>query len=100
VDNRGLDGLSGGMDALTHCIETYLSPLVNPPADAIALDGVERAARWIEEATSNGDNRSARWNMMMAATEGALTFQKGLGAVHAMAHPLGGSRIFRCTMAP
>jgi 4-hydroxybutyrate dehydrogenase len=74
---------------VTHCIETYLSPLVNPPADAIALDGVERAARWIEEATSNGDNRSARWNMMMAATEGALTFQKGLGAVHAMAHPLG-----------
>jgi 4-hydroxybutyrate dehydrogenase len=78
-----------GMDALTHCIETYLSPLVNPPADAIALDGVERAAGWIEEATSNGHRRPLRWNMMMAATEGALTFQKGLGAVHAMAHPLG-----------
>jgi 4-hydroxybutyrate dehydrogenase len=77
------------MDALTHCIETYLSPLVNPPAEAIALDGVERAARWIEEATSNGRSRPARWNMMMASTEGALTFQKGLGAVHAMAHPLG-----------
>jgi 4-hydroxybutyrate dehydrogenase len=76
------------MDALTHCIETYLSPLVNPPADAIALDGVERAARWIAEATSNGRSREARWNMMMASTEGALTFQKGLGAVHAMAHPL------------
>jgi 4-hydroxybutyrate dehydrogenase len=78
-----------GMDALTHCIETYLSPLVNPPAEAIALDGVERAARWIEEATSNGQSRPARWNMMMASMEGALTFQKGLGAVHAMAHPLG-----------
>jgi 4-hydroxybutyrate dehydrogenase len=78
-----------GMDALTHCIETYLSPLVNPPAEAIALDGVERAARWIEEATSNGRSRPARWNMMMASMEGALTFQKGLGAVHAMAHPLG-----------
>jgi 4-hydroxybutyrate dehydrogenase len=78
-----------GMDALTHCIETYLSPLVNPPAEAIALDGVERAAGWIEEATSNGHSRRARWNMMMASTEGALTFQKGLGAVHAMAHPLG-----------
>jgi 4-hydroxybutyrate dehydrogenase len=77
------------MDALTHCIETYLSPLVNPPAEAIALDGVERAARWIEEATSNGRSRAARWNMMMASVEGALTFQKGLGAVHAMAHPLG-----------
>jgi 4-hydroxybutyrate dehydrogenase len=78
-----------GMDALTHCIETYLSPLVNPPAEAIALDGVERAARWIEEATSNGRSRPARWNMMMASTEGALSFHKGLGAVHAMAHPLG-----------
>jgi 4-hydroxybutyrate dehydrogenase len=78
-----------GMDALTHCVETFLSPLVNPPAEAIALDGFERAASWIEEATSNGHSRPARWNMMMASTEGALTFQKGLGAVHAMAHPLG-----------
>jgi alcohol dehydrogenase class IV len=78
-----------GMDALTHCIETYLSPLVNPPAEAIALDGVQRAAGWIEEATADGASRPARWNMMMASTEGALTFQKGLGAVHAMAHPLG-----------
>jgi 4-hydroxybutyrate dehydrogenase len=78
-----------GMDALTHCIETYLSPLVNPPAEAIALDGVARAAGSIEAATTNGHDRTARWNMMMASTEGALTFQKGLGAVHAMAHPLG-----------
>ncbi len=78
-----------GMDALTHCIETYLSPLVNPPADAIALDGVQRAAGWIEQATRHGDSRPARWNMMMASMEGALTFQKGLGAVHALAHPLG-----------
>jgi len=76
-------------DALTHCIETYLSPLLNPPADAIALDGVERAAGWIEQATADGSSRPARWNMMMASMEGALTFQKGLGAVHAMAHPLG-----------
>ena len=78
-----------GMDALTHCLETYLSPLVNPPAEAIALDGVRRATRWIERATTDGHDREARWNMMMASTEGALTFQKGLGAVHAMAHPLG-----------
>jgi 4-hydroxybutyrate dehydrogenase len=78
-----------GMDAFTHCLETYLSPLVNPPAEAIALDGVERAARWIETATADGQNREARWNLMMASTEGALTFQKGLGAVHALAHPLG-----------
>jgi alcohol dehydrogenase class IV len=78
-----------GMDALTHCVETYLSPLVNPPAEAIALDGVGRAARWIVTATADGSHREARWNMLMASTEGALTFQKGLGAVHAMAHPLG-----------
>ena len=78
-----------GMDALTHCIETYLSPLVNPPAEAIALDGVERAARSIERATADGSDRDARWDMLMASMEGALTFQKGLGAVHAMAHPLG-----------
>jgi alcohol dehydrogenase class IV len=78
-----------GMDALTHCIETFLSPLVNPPADAIALDGVARAARWLVEATRNGASREARWNMLMASMEGAMTFQKGLGAVHAMAHPLG-----------
>ena len=78
------------MDALTHCIETYLSPRVNPPADAIALDGAARAARWIRDAVDDGGNREARWNMMMAALQGGLTFQKGLGAVHSMSHPLGG----------
>ena len=79
-----------GMDALTHCIETYLSPRVNPPADAIAIDGAKRAATWIELAFKDGSNRDARWNMMMASLQGGLTFQKGLGAVHSMSHPLGG----------
>lgn len=79
-----------GMDALTHCIETYLAPAVNPPAEAIALDGLARAAANIERATHEGHDRQARWEMMMAAMEGALAFQKGLGAVHAMSHPLGG----------
>jgi alcohol dehydrogenase class IV len=79
-----------GMDALTHCIETYLSPRVNPPADAIALDGARRAARWIRTAFRDGGHREARWNMMMASLQGGLTFQKGLGAVHSMSHPLGG----------
>ena len=79
-----------GMDALTHCIETYLSPRVNPPADAIAIDGAKRAATWIEVAFKDGSNRDARWNMMMASLQGGLTFQKGLGAVHSMSHPLGG----------
>jgi alcohol dehydrogenase class IV len=78
-----------GMDAVAHCVETFLSPLVNPPAEAIALDGLTRAAAHIERATRDGRDREARWNMMMAATEGALAFQKGLGAVHALSHPLG-----------
>jgi 4-hydroxybutyrate dehydrogenase len=79
-----------GMDALAHCVETYLSPKVNPPADAIALDGAARAWSWIETAVARGDDMDARWNMMMASLHGALAFQKGLGAVHSMSHPLGG----------
>jgi alcohol dehydrogenase class IV len=80
-----------GMDAVAHCIETFLSPLVNPPAEAIALDGLARAAAHIERATRDGaSDRHARWEMMMAAMEGAMAFQKGLGAVHALSHPLGG----------
>lgn len=78
-----------GMDALTHCIECYTAPAINPPAEAIALDGLARASANIERAFSNGQDRQARWEMMMAAMEGAMAFQKGLGAVHAMSHPLG-----------
>ncbi len=78
-----------GMDALSHGIESYLSTWVNPPAAAIALDCVERAGRWIEPAVAHGDDREARWQMLMAALEGGLTFQKSLGAVHAAGHPLG-----------
>ncbi|MBI3515949.1 MAG: iron-containing alcohol dehydrogenase [Proteobacteria bacterium] len=79
-----------GMDAIAHCIETFCSPVVNPPAEAIALDGLARARRHIERAVADGSDREARWHMMMAAMEGAMAFQKGLGAVHAMSHPLGG----------
>ena len=78
-----------GMDAFTHCLETYISPLVNPPAEAIAIDGLERINRWIQIAVNDGSNKEARWHMMMGALQGGLTFQKGLGAVHAMSHPLG-----------
>jgi 4-hydroxybutyrate dehydrogenase len=78
-----------GMDAMAHCIETFLAPAVNPPAEAIALDGLSRCAAHIETATRDGRDRDARWNMMMAAMEGAMAFQKGLGAVHALSHPLG-----------
>lgn len=78
-----------GMDAMAHCIETFLAPALNPPAEAIAIDGLTRCAANIERATVNGQDRDARWNMMMAAMEGAMAFQKGLGAVHALSHPLG-----------
>lgn len=79
-----------GMDAVTHCIETFLSPRYNPVADSIALDGLGRAVKWIEVATRDGKDRRARSEMMMAALQGGLTFQKGLGAVHSLSHPLGG----------
>ena len=78
-----------GMDAIAHCVETYLSNAINPPAEGIALDGLRRASQHIRRATQDGQDREARWNMMMAAMEGAMAFQKGLGAVHAMSHPLG-----------
>ncbi len=81
-----------GIDALTHCIETFLSPLVNPPAEAIALDGAQRIWRFIQRAVTNGDDREARWEMMMGALEGGLTFQKGLGAVHSLSHAAGALR--------
>ncbi|HEY8567358.1 MAG TPA: iron-containing alcohol dehydrogenase [Beijerinckiaceae bacterium] len=78
-----------GLDALSHCIETFLSPRVNPPAEAIALDGAGRLWRNIERAVQDGRDRDARWHMMMGSLEGGLTFQKGLGAVHALSHALG-----------
>jgi 4-hydroxybutyrate dehydrogenase len=79
-----------GMDAIAHCMETFMSSTVNPPADGIALDGLERAWRYIERATRHGEDREARWNMMSASMEGALAFQKGLGCVHSLSHSLGG----------
>ncbi len=79
-----------GMDAIAHCVETFLSPKVNPPAEAIALDGLTRASKYLVEAVENGENLTARNEMMMAALEGAMAFQKGLGAVHSLSHALGG----------
>ena len=78
-----------GMDAITHCIEAVLSPVVNPPAEGIGLDGLWRGWRHIKSAVADGSDRDARWHMMMASTEGALAFVKGLGAVHAMSHAAG-----------
>lgn len=79
-----------GMDALTHCIETYIATAYNPPADGVALDGLRRAAAYIERAVDKGSDVVARREMMAAAMNGALAFQKGLGGVHAMSHALGG----------
>ncbi len=78
-----------GIDALSHGVETYLSTSVNPPADAIAIDCVGRCAKWLRRAVEDGSDREARWQMMMAALEGGMVLQKGLGSAHAMANPLG-----------
>jgi 4-hydroxybutyrate dehydrogenase len=78
-----------GLDAISHCIETYCSPAYNPIADAIALDGLTRLVANIERATENGNDAHARSEMMLGALEGGLTFQKGVGPVHALSHSLG-----------
>ena len=79
-----------GMDAIAHCMETFMAPAINPPADGIALDGLARGWAHIERATKNGQDREARWNMMSASMQGAMAFQKGLGCVHSLSHSLGG----------
>lgn len=79
-----------GMDAIAHCMETFMSAAFNPPADGIALDGLERGWAHIERATRDGSDRKARLNMMSASMQGAMAFQKGLGCVHSLSHSLGG----------
>ncbi len=79
-----------GMDAIAHCMETFMSAAFNPPADGIALDGLERGWGHIERATRDGGDREARLNLMSASMQGAMAFQKGLGCVHSLSHSLGG----------
>ena len=79
-----------GMDAIAHCMETFMAAPFNPPADGIALDGLARGWAHIERATTNGQDRDARLNMMSASMQGAMAFQKGLGCVHSLSHSLGG----------
>ena len=79
-----------GMDAVAHCMETFMAGAFNPPADGIALDGLARGWAHIERATRNGQDREARLNMMSASMQGAMAFQKGLGCVHSLSHSLGG----------
>ncbi|MDP3252740.1 MAG: iron-containing alcohol dehydrogenase [Hydrogenophaga sp.] len=79
-----------GMDAIAHCMETFMAPAFNPPADGIGLDGLQRGWAHIERATKDGQDREARLNMMSASMQGAMAFQKGLGCVHSLSHSLGG----------
>ena len=81
-----------GMDALSHCLETYCSNVYNPVAGAIAIDGLRRGWANIKAVVEDGQNIEARSEMMMCAMQGALSFQKGLGVVHAVSHPLGALR--------
>ncbi len=78
-----------GMDALSHCVEGFLAKSVNPPVDAIALDGVRRVFAYLERAVTDGDDREARWQMMMAALEGGMSISKGLGPAHALGNTFG-----------
>ena len=75
-----------GMDAFGHCVEGYLSRNENPPAEAIALDGIARVVAWVERATADGSDREARSQMMMAGLQGGMSIYMGLGPVHALGH--------------
>ncbi|MFC1707681.1 iron-containing alcohol dehydrogenase [Planctomycetota bacterium] len=78
-----------GMDALSHCIESYLSPVFHPYCDSIAIGGIGLIARSLERAVHDGqEDLEARADMLIAASMGATAFQKDLGATHALAHPL------------
>jgi len=77
-----------GMDAFTHCLEAYVATGFHPLADALALDGIARVGRALVTAVKDGGKLEARSEMMVAAMEGAMAFQKGLGACHALAHAL------------
>jgi alcohol dehydrogenase class IV len=78
-----------GMDAFVHCFEAFCAPGFHPFADGVALEGMRLIARFLPPACADGRDLEARANMLAAASMGAAAFQKGLGAVHAIAHPVG-----------
>jgi alcohol dehydrogenase class IV len=78
-----------GMDAFVHCFEAFCAPGFHPLADGLALEGMRLIARFLPQACADGRDIEARANMLAAASMGAAAFQKGLGAVHALAHPVG-----------
>tara|TARA_Y100001970_G_scaffold266984_1_gene356355 strand:- start:2084 stop:3247 length:1164 start_codon:yes stop_codon:yes gene_type:complete len=77
-----------GMDALAHNLEAYCAPGFHPMADGIALEGMKLIKKWLLEAVNNGSNVEARLNMLTAASMGSTAFQKGLGAIHSLSHPI------------
>ena len=77
-----------GMDALAHNLEAYCAPGYHPMADGIALEGMRLINKWLLEAVNNGSNIEARMNMITAASMGSTAFQKGLGAIHSLSHPV------------
>lgn len=78
-----------GIDAYVHCFEAFCAPGYHPMADGIAMEGMRLVAAYLPRAYKNGADIEARANMLAAASMGATAFQKGLGGVHALAHPLG-----------
>lgn len=78
-----------GMDALSHNLEAYCSPFYHPMASGIALEGIRLVKEWLPAAAQDGGNLDARLQMLVASSMGATAFQRGLGAMHALAHPLG-----------
>ena len=78
-----------GMDALAHCLEAYSAPGYHPMADGIAVEGMRLIQEWLPRAVDDGSDLEARSHMMSAAAMGATAFQKGLGAVHSLSHPVG-----------
>jgi alcohol dehydrogenase class IV len=78
-----------GMDALSHCLEAYCAPGFHPMADGIAAEGIKLIREWLPRAYANGSDVEARGYMLAAAAMGATAFQKGLGGMHALSHPIG-----------
>lgn len=78
-----------GMDALAHCLEAYCAPSYHPMAEGIAVEGMRLVKDWLPTAVKDGKNIEARAHMLIAASMGATAFQKGLGAIHALSHPVG-----------
>ncbi len=78
-----------GLDAFAHCLEAYCSPFYHPMSQGIALEGMKLVKEWLPRAYADGTDLEARAHMMSAAAMGAVAFQKGLGAIHALSHPVG-----------